>query len=165
MNCDILILVMSLTAIVLSLVWDRATTVGPVLFAWSGASVGGVVAFFCYYDPGYDRVGIEYIVPFATLGAVCGLVPGSAVHAAYLRGGNRRKAALEAISAAALSAGLGMIVGWIIHRRDDDAVLMAFVYGVVFALIGAVLALLNWWIRDRSSPVSRPIVVAENEER
>ena len=38
MNWDMPVLVGSLTAIVLSLVWSRPTTVGPVLFAWAGAA-------------------------------------------------------------------------------------------------------------------------------
>src|SRR5262245_44662787 len=139
MNLDMPVLVGSLTAIVLSLVWDRATTVGPVLFAWAGAAAGGVVAFVRHYDPAYARVGIEYIVPWAALGAACGLLPGYALRAAYRRGGSRRKAALEAVAAAALSAGLGVVVGWISHRRDEGAVLTALGYSAGFAAIGAAL--------------------------
>jgi hypothetical protein len=149
MNWDIPVLVWSLTAVVLSLVWDRATTVGPVLFAWAGAAAGGVVAFVRHYAPAYDQVGIEYIVPSAAFGAACGLVPGLAVRSAYLRGGSRRKAALEACAAAALFAGLGMVVGWISHRRDDNAVLMASGYSAAFAVVGAGLALVNWRLRGR----------------
>jgi hypothetical protein len=143
------VLVGSLAAIVLSFVWSRATTVGPVLFAWAGAAAGGVVAFVHHFDPAYDQVGIEYIVPSAAFGAVCGLLPGFTVRAAYLRGGNRCKAALESCAAAALSAGLGMVVGWVGHRRDDDAVIMAFGYSAAFAAVGAVLALVNWRLRGR----------------
>src|SRR5262245_19958680 len=147
MNWDMPVLVGSLTAIVLSLVWDRATTVGPVLFAWAGAAAGGAVAFVRHFDPAYDRVSIEYIVPSAAVGAACGLLLGFAVRAAYRRGGSRRKAALEAVAAAALSAGLGVIVGWIIHRRDENAVLMAVGYSAAFGAIGAALALVNWRMR------------------
>jgi hypothetical protein len=107
------------------------------------------VAFVCHYDPASDRVGIEYIVPFAALGAACGLLPGVAVRAAYLRGGNRRQAALEVCAAAALSAGLGLVVGLISHRRDDGAVPMAFGYSAAFAVVGAALALVNWRLRGR----------------
>jgi hypothetical protein len=151
MNWDMPVLVGSLTAIVLSLVWDRATTVGPVLFAWAGAAAGGVVAFVRHYAPAYDQVGIEYIVPWAAFGAACGLVPGFAVRAAYLRGSRRRKAALEALAAAALCAGLGLVVGWIVHRRDDDAVLPAVGYSGAFAAVGAALALVNWRLRGQRS--------------
>jgi hypothetical protein len=147
MNLDIPVMVGSLAAIVLSLVWSRATTVGPVLFAWAGAAAGGAAAFVRHFDPARDRVGIEYIVPLAALGASCGLLPGFAVRAAYLRGSNRCKAALEACAAAALSAGLGMVVVWISHRREDDAVLMAFGYSAAFAVVGAALALVNWRLR------------------
>lgn len=149
MNWDMPVLVGSLTAIVLSLVWDRATTVGPILIAWAGAAVGGVVAFVRHYSPAYDQVGIEYIVPWAAFGAACGLVPGFAVRSAYLRGGNGRRAALEALAAATLSAGLGMVVGWMSHRRDENAVLMAFGHSAAFAVLGAALALVNWRLRGR----------------
>jgi hypothetical protein len=155
MNWDMPVLVGSLTAIVVSLVWDRATTVGPVLFAWAGAALGGVAAFARHYDPAYDRVGIEYIVPFAAVGAACGLLPGFAVRAAYLRGGSRRRAALEALAAAALSAGLGLVVGWISHRRDDDAVLAASGYFAAFAAVGAALALVNWRLRRQRADAER----------
>src|SRR4051812_49370231 len=63
MNLDLLILVGSVFAIVLSFVGSRATIVGPVMFAWAGAAAGGAVAFVRHFDPVYDRVSIEYIVP------------------------------------------------------------------------------------------------------
>ncbi len=159
MNWDMPVLVGSLTAIMLSLVWDRATTVGPVLFAWAGAAAGGAVAFIRHYDPGHDHVGIEYIVPSAAVGAVCGLLPGFAVRAAHLLGNDRHKAALEAVAAAALSAGLGVVVGWISHRRDDNAVLMASGYSSVFAALGAALAFVNWRLRGQqrlAEPTAAP---------
>lgn len=149
MNLDMLVLVGSLFAIVFSLVWSRAMTVGPVLFAWAGAAAGGTVAFVLHFDPAYDRVGIDYIVPSAAFGAACGLVPGFAVRATYLRGGNRSKAAVEAFAAAALAAGLGMVVGWIGYRRDDNAVPIALVYSAGFAAVGAALALVNWRLRGQ----------------
>ena len=159
------VLVGSLTAIVLSLVWDRATTVGPVLFAWAGASAGGVVAFVRHYAPAYDQVSIEYIVPWAAFGAACGLVPGFAVRAAYRRGGNRRKVALEALAAAALCAGLGMVVGWIVHRRDDNAVPMAFGFSAAFAAIGAALAFVNWRLRGQQPDAAPGTSLGGDEAR
>jgi hypothetical protein len=148
-NPDLPVLIGSLLALLLSFVWSRATTIGPVFFAWAGAAVGGTVAFVRHFDPNYDQVGIEYIVPSAALGAACGLLPGFAVRAAYLRGGRRCKAALEAIGAAALSAGLGLVFGWIGRRYDDGALFSALGYGATFAAIGAALALVNWRLRGR----------------
>ncbi len=156
MNGDMPVLVGSLSAIVLSLVWNRATTVGPVLFAWAGAAAGGAVAVVRHFDPAYDHVGIEYIVPSASLGAACGLLPGFAVRAAYLRSGNRGRCVLEAFAAAALTAGLGWIVGWISHRHDDDAVQMAFGCSAAFAVVGAALALVNWRLRSAIGTTNRP---------
>lgn len=147
MNADMPILIGSLFVIVLSLVWDRATTIGPVLFAWAGATVGGTVAFVRHYRWDGDQVGIEHIIPSASFGAICGLLPGFAVRAAYLRGSNRRKAFLEAFAASALFAGLGTIVGWIANRREDDALSHALKYSAAFAVVGAVLALVNWKLR------------------
>jgi len=164
MNGDMPVLVGSLTAIVLSLVWDRATTVGPVLFAWAGAAAGGTAAFVLHYDPAYDLVGIEYIVPWAAFGAACGLMPGFAVRAAYRRGGNCRKAALEALAAAALCAGLGMVVGWVAHRRDDNAVPIAFGFSAAFAAIGAALAFLNGRLRGHG-PDAEPGAAADGGAR
>lgn len=164
MNWDMPVLIGSLTAIVLSLVWDRATTVGPVLFAWAGAAVGGVVAFVRHYAPANDQVSIEYIVPWAALGAMCGQVPGFAVRAAYLRGGNRWRATLETVAAAALFAGLGMVVGWLVYRRDDNAVPMAFAFSAAVALVGAALAVINWLLRrlDPGRPCFLAVAVLEN---
>jgi hypothetical protein len=151
MNWNMPVLFGSLLAILLSFVWSRPTIVGPVLFAWAGAAAGGVVAFIHHYDKANDQVGIEYIVPLAACGAACGLVPGFAVRAAYVRGGLRRKAALEAIAAAALFAGLGMIIGWIVHRFEDDPVSGAIQYAAVGALIGAALAFVNWRISGKQA--------------
>jgi hypothetical protein len=151
MNWDMPVLFGSLLAILLSFVWSRATTIGPVLFAWAGAAAGGTVAFVRHYDMAKDQVGIDHIVPSAAFGAACGLLPGFAVRAHYLRGGHRCKVVLEAISAAALSAGLGLVFGWIGHRRNDDAVSSALGYGAAFAAIGALLALVNWRLRRRQA--------------
>jgi|GEM_PF-3705864 len=159
MNWDMPVLIGSLLVLLLSFVWSRATTVGPVFFAWAGAAVGGIVAFVGHFNPAYDQVGIEYIVPWAAFGAACGLLPGFAVRAAYFRGGRRCKAALEATAAAALSAGLGLVFGWIGHRREDDALSSALGYGAASAAIGASLALLNWWLRGRqvgTEPAAAP---------
>ena len=155
MNWDMPILIGSLFAVVLSLVWSRATTVGPVLFAWAGAAAGGAVAFVRHFDKASDRVGIEYIAPFAAVGAACGLLPGFAVRAAYVRGGHRRKAILEALAAAVLSAGLGMVFGWFGHRRGDDAGVIGLGYSAAFAAVGAGLALVNWRHRGRRADAER----------
>ena len=148
MDLDMLLVFGSLSAIVLSLVWSRATIVGPVMFAWAGAAVGGVWAFVHHYNPAYDRVGIDFIVPSAALGAACGLVPGFVVRSAYLRGGHRRQAVLEAFAASVLAASLGLVIGWISHRRHEDSLTIASVYSGVFAVVGAALALLNGRFRS-----------------
>ena len=149
MNADMPILFGSLLAVVVSLIWSRATTVGPVLFAWAGAAAGGAVAFFRHFDRAADRVDIEFIIPSAVIGAACGLLPGFAVRAAYRRGGPGRRAILEAVAAAALSAGLGMVFGWFGHTREEEAELVGLEYSVVFAAAGATLALVNWGLRRR----------------
>jgi hypothetical protein len=149
MNMDLPLLIVSLMVIVSSLVWDRATTVGPVLFAWAGAAVGGVVAFVQHYEPAWDRVGIEHIIPSATIGATCGMLPGFAVRAAYRRGSRSFRVALESFAAAALCGGLGLVVGWIVFRREENAIGSAFGYSVAFAAVGAILAILNGWLLVR----------------
>lgn len=148
-NLDLLILVGLLMVIVLPLVWDRATTVGPVLFTWAGVAAGGVVAFVLHYDPRIDRVDIGHILPGTAFGAGVGLLIGFVVREAYLRGSNRRRAALEASAGAALAAGLGLVYGWIGYRLDDNTILMAFACSAASAVVGAALALLNWWLRSR----------------
>lgn len=156
MNWDMPILFGSLLAIVSSPIWSRATTVGLILFAWAGAAAGGVVAFVLHFDKVSDRVHIEHIVPSAAVGAICGLLPGFAVRVAYVRGSSSRKAILEAFAAAVLFAGLGMVWGWIVHRRDDDVLSIAFRYSAAMAATGAVLALVNWRLRGRPSDVELP---------
>ena len=44
-----------------------------------------------------------------------------------------------------LSAGLGMVVGWV--GRRDDTLRKAFGYSVVFAAVGVALAPVNWRLR------------------
>jgi hypothetical protein len=148
---DVPILVGSLLAIVLSFVWSRSTTVGPVLFAWTGAAVGGTVAFIRHYNENSDQVGIEYILPYAALGAAFGLLPGFAVRAAYLKGGRGRKAILEAIAAVILFVGLGMVFGWDIFRRSEYVVSGVLGSGAFFGAIGALLARDHWRARMRQS--------------
>jgi hypothetical protein len=147
MNWDVPVLFGSVLAIVLSFVWDRATFVGPVLFAWAGAAAGGTMAFVRHYDKGYDQVSIVFIVSSAAVGAVLGLLLGFAVRAAYLDGSGRRKAGLEVLAATALFAGIGMVVGWIRNRFEDDAVPGLVRSAVVFAGIGALLTLVNCRLR------------------
>jgi len=143
-NWDMPLLLGSFLAILFSLVWSRATIVGPILFAWAGAAAGGTVAFVRHFDKVNDRVDIEHIVPSAAVGAACGLLPGFAVRAAYLRGGRRRQAALEAFAAAALFAGLGMVRGWNFHRFGDHPISGASRWAAACAVVGAGLALVNW---------------------
>ncbi len=142
-NCDIVVLLGSLTVLTVSFVWPRAFIVGPVLFAWAGAAFGGIIACVRHYDRSYDQVGIEYIVLYAGFGVIWSWFPGFAVFDAYRRGSRRRKVILEAYSAASLFAGFGVVVGWNIHRRGDAAEWFAVGYSVMCAMIGAALALLN----------------------
>jgi hypothetical protein len=148
MNWDMPILFGSLAAFVLSFIWSRATFVGPVLFAWAGAAAGGTFAFLRHFDRANDHVDIEQIVASAVFGAACGLVPGFAVRAAYLSGGNRRKVILEAFAAAAVSAGLGMIIGWIRNRFDDNPMPGLLRTAAILAAVGTALALVNWRLRS-----------------
>ncbi|HMP04196.1 MAG TPA: hypothetical protein PKD86_09620 [Gemmatales bacterium] len=146
-------------AVVISLVWSRATTVGPVMFAWSGAAVGGFVSFIMYYDSAADRVALDLILTSALAGAACGLLFGLGVRAVYLRVGSRCQAALEAFAAAALAAGLGLDVGWTFYRDEGPVVPGALRFAAAGAGIGAVLAVLNWYLYRRPK-AARPEDVA-----
>ena len=156
MNFDLAILVGALLAIVCSLVWSRASIVGPVMFAWAGASAGGFFAFVCFYNEAYDRVDILAIIPAAMLGAAIGSSLGMAVRGAYIQGTARRKAILEAISGAAFLAGLGLIYGWIGYRFEENTAPKALAVAGLFGVIGAGLAVVNWRIRRRPCDGKQP---------
>ena len=105
------------------------------------------------------------------------MLPGFAVRAAYLRGGRRCKAALEAIGAAALSAGLGLVFGWIGRRREDIPLLVNYFVAKASREMGkqiktissnAMQALTNYpWkgnVRELANYVERAVILSRGEE-
>jgi hypothetical protein len=158
------ILVGSLLAIWLSFVWSRATIIGPIIFAWTGAATGGVVAFVRHFEKAHDQVDIQKIVLFAAVGAACGLLPGFAVRAAYLRGDDIRKAALESLAVGALLAALGLVIGWNINRFSDSPLSSAFMFAAVGAVIGAGAAYVSFRCRGHRTEIEESASPSHREQ-
>src|SRR5262249_51605379 len=91
---------------------DRSVIAGPLGWSLAGGSAG-VCAAMLYHADDSGRVMLEHSIPLAVVGAVGGALVGCLVAVLCYIAPRIRSTAI-AISASAISAGMGGMAGWIV---------------------------------------------------